>query len=191
MPRPPLLRAMHRITCALGILLITPFAHAAETITRPAKVRTPPIRTAQKWNPLWWLSNADEPQPPAWFRPGEAHRRWRWQMRNPLHNFTHYVIGVTDRAVTRTGRFPAHVFAPGGGWNWAFTRARALPLPFVSFDGSRCRFYLGWRESGNFGAKLHLRRHDTAPPSQAPAARHWAGAANHTLLRPARKLASP
>jgi hypothetical protein len=129
-----------------------------QTISRPAKILTPPIRTVQKWNPLWGFGNADDPAPPAWFRPGSAHRLMLWRMRNPLHNFTFYVIGVADKATRRTGRFPAHVFAPGGGWNWAFTRHRCLPLPFVSFDGKFFRSYLGWRESGNFGGKVNLGR---------------------------------
>jgi hypothetical protein len=149
------------------LLALAAAASASETIIRPAKIHTPPIRAAQKWNPLWSLGNADDPTPPDWYRPRSANRRWLWQMRNPLHNFTHYVIGVSDKAVKRTGKYPAHVFAPGGGWNWAFTRARALPLPFVSFDGKWGRAYLGWRESGNFGGKLNFRR-GTEKPAQEP-----------------------
>ncbi len=136
-----------------------------QTIARRAKILTPPIRTAQKWNPLWSLGNADDPVPPEWFRPGSPSRRMAWQMRNPLHNFTHYVIGVTDKDTTRTGKFPTHVFAPEGGWNWAVTRHRCCPLPFVSFEGQRSRFYLGWRESGNFGGKINFKKRDK-PPGQ-------------------------
>ena len=135
-----------------------------QTISRPAKILTPPIRTAQKWNPLWSFRNADDPGPPAWYRPGSPHRRWLWRMRNPLHNFTFYVIGVADKATTRTGKFPAHVFAPNGGWNWAFTRVRWMPLPFVSFDGKFFRTYLGWRESGNFGGKINFKRRSEKTP---------------------------
>ena len=135
----------------------------AQTVARPAKILTPPIGTAQKWNPLWSLGNADDPEPPDWFRPGSPSRRWLWQMRNPLHNFTHYIIGVSDKDTTRTGKFPAHVFAPGGGWNWAITRHRWCPLPFVSFEGKRSRFYLGWRESGNFGGKINFKQRDKQP----------------------------
>ena len=144
-------------------------ANETQTISRPAKILSPPIRSAQKWNPLWGFGNADDPEPPGWFHPGSPNRRWLWQMRNPLHNFTFYVIGVSDKATTRTGKFPAHVFAPGGGWNWAVTRHRWLPLPFVSFEGERCRFYLGWRESGNFGGKVNLgpRRDRPAPAAQS------------------------
>ena len=134
-----------------------------QTVARTAKILTPPIRTAQKWNPLWSFGNADDPEPPEWFRPGSPGRRIAWQMRNPLHNFTHYIIGVTDKATTRTGKFPAHVFAPGGGWNWAVTRHRWIPLPFVSFEGKCSRFYLGWRESGNFGGKINFKQRDKQP----------------------------
>jgi hypothetical protein len=144
-------------------LVIAATSLAAETITRPAKILTPPVRTAQKWNPLWSFGNADDPVPPEWFRPGSPNRRWLWRTRNPLHNFTFYVIGVADKATTRTGKFPAHVFAPGGGWNWAVTRHRGIPLLFISFDGKCCRFYLGWRESGNFGGKINFKRRDKQP----------------------------
>jgi hypothetical protein len=139
-----------------------------QTVSRPSKILTPPIRTAQKWNPLWSFGNADDPVPPKWFRPGSPNRRWLWRMRNPLHNFTHYVIGVADKDVTRTGKYPAAVFAPDGRWNWAVTRHRWLPLPFISFDGKYCRAYLGWRESGNLGGKLNFRRHDPMPASTQP-----------------------
>ncbi len=153
-------------------LILCTAAHAAETITRPASVHTPPIRTAQKWNPLWAFGNADDPAPPAWFRPGDKNRTALWRMRNPFHNFTHYIIGVSDKDITRTGKHPGAVFAPGGGWNWAFTRHRWLPLPFVSYDGKCGRFYLGWRESGNFGGKVNLTKRDSGTIPPKTAARH-------------------
>lgn len=151
-------RIMHRSAIPFGILLFTCAASAAETVSRPRKVHTPPIRAAQKWNPLWSFGNIDDPAPPEWYRPGKSDRSMMWQMRNPMHNFTHYVVGVSDRETKRTGRFPAHVFAPGGGWNWAVTRARICPLPFISFEGSFGRFYIGWRENGNLGGKINFKR---------------------------------
>ena len=166
----------HRVACRIVhhtalplFLLIASTLHAAETIIRPAKIHTPPIRAAQKWNPVWSFGNADDPAPPDWYRPGKSDRRMMWQMRNPLHNFTHYVIGVADKDTKRTGRHATHVFAPGGGWNWAFTRARICPLPFISFEGKCGRFYLGWRERGNFGGKINFKPHrnpDAHPPSK-------------------------
>lgn len=80
-------------------------------------------------------------------------RRVMWWLRNPLHNAFFYVIGVAHRDTTRTGRYPADVFNPNGGWNWAVTRYRWLRLPFVSYIGA-VKFYIGWRERGNFGLKL-------------------------------------
>ncbi len=113
-------------------------------------------KVMQKWNPLWWLGNVDDPEPPDWYRPGSANRRWLWQLRNPLHNFTFYVIGIADKPFSRTGRFPAAVFAPEGGWNWAVARHKWVRLPFVSYHGKWGRFYLGWRERGNFGGKVNF-----------------------------------
>ena len=161
-------RTVHRAIVLLSLLTASAL-HAAETITRAASIHTPPIRAAQKWNPLWAFGNADDPAPPAWYRPGAKNRATLWRMRNPFHNFTHYIIGVSDKDITRTGKHPGAVFAPGGGWNWAVTRHRWIPLPFVSFDGKRCRFYLGWRESGNFGGKVNLTKRSSPPVSARPA----------------------
>lgn len=94
--------------------------------------------------------------PPDWYRPGSPHRGWLWQLRNPLHNFTFYVIGIADKPFIRTGKFPNAVFAPESGWNWAISRYGWLRLPFISFNGQRCRFYLGWRERGNLGGKVNF-----------------------------------
>ena len=34
----------------------------------------PKIHFYDKFNPVWWLENADEPVPPAWYLPGDQHR---------------------------------------------------------------------------------------------------------------------
>ncbi|MFA6543540.1 MAG: hypothetical protein WCS99_03890 [Limisphaerales bacterium] len=115
-----------------------------------------PARNFQKWNPIWWFGNVDDPEPPDWYRPGSPCRRPLWQLRNPLHNFTFYVIGIADRPFTRTGRFPDAVFAPDGGWNWAVAGCKWVRLPFISYNGEWWRFYLGWRERGNFGGKVNV-----------------------------------
>ena len=121
-------------------------------------------RPLQKWNPVWWFGNVDDPVPPDWYRPGSRWRTVFWQLRNPLHNFTFYVLGVADREFTRTGKFPEAVFAPDGGWNWAVTRCGWVRLPFLSFNGERGRFYLGWRERGNFGGKVNFGKLPTPDP---------------------------
>ena len=126
-------------------------------VYHPAK---PPPGGTQEWNPAWWLGNADDPQPPEWYRPGQPMRRLLWQLRNPLHNFTFYVIGIHDQEFVRLGRAPKSVFHPDGGWNWAVIQRGRLRLPFVSYSGRHVRFYALWREKGNFGLKLQRQRKD-------------------------------
>lgn len=118
----------------------------------------PPKGGTQKWNPVWWFGNADDPVPPEWYRPGQKMRGPLWQLRNPLHNFTFYVIGVHDKDFVRLGKEPGAVFPRGGGWNWAVIERGFLRLPFVSYEGRHVRFYALWREKGNFGLKLHQKR---------------------------------
>lgn len=122
----------------------------------------PPPGGTQKWNPVWWLGNADDPVPPDWYRPQGRGRAALWQARNPLHNFTFYVIGVADKDFLRYGSEPEAVFSKDGGWNWAMIQRGWLHLPFVSYQGRRLQFYALWRERGNFGLKLN-RRKDAAP----------------------------
>ena len=108
----------------------------------------------QKWNPVFWAGNMDEPVPPDWYRPEDPRRVGRWHRRNSFHNLTFYVIGVADKEFERTGRYPDAVFNPHGGWNWAVCRHRCVRLPFLSFQRGAFKFYFGWRERGNFGIKL-------------------------------------
>lgn len=77
-------------------------------------------------------------------------------MRNPFHNFDHYVIGVGDKSFTRVGRFPDQNAKPNGGWNWAVCKYKCLRLPFVDYQRGRFEFYIGWRNGGNFGMKLNF-----------------------------------
>jgi hypothetical protein len=108
----------------------------------------------QKLNPLWWFQNVDEPNAPAWYRPGEHCRNFTWHCRNSFHNFDCYVIGLTDKHFTRIGSYPEDNFRPGGGWNWAVCQYRWLRLPFISYAKNKFRFYFGWREAGAFGIEL-------------------------------------
>ena len=109
------------------------------------------IPTLWKFNPVWWFKNYDNPEPPDWMWPGDPHRHFKWYLRNPLNNFTFYVIGIADKTFVRVGKYPARVFAPDGGWNWSVCRHKCLRLPFVSYQNGRFEFYLGWRNRGNFG----------------------------------------
>lgn len=118
----------------------------------------------KKLNPIWWFKNDDDPKVPADLWPGQPQwlRSLKWHLRNPLHNFTFYVIGIADRRIMVIGDYPGDVFAPAG-WK----RHKVYPLkqnsdhpvidgwgrPFISYYG-KVKFYLGWRERGNFGIKL-------------------------------------
>ncbi len=123
-------------------------------VAMPCKPGQPVIHWYDKCNPVWWFGNNDDPVPPDWYEPGNPHRKRDWFFRNPLTNFTYYVIGVADKDTVRYGRYPELVGNPQGGWNFAITRRRVVLLPFMDYKNSRMEFYLGWRERGNFGAKL-------------------------------------
>lgn len=149
----------------------------------------------KKLNPLWWFANDDDTVPPKEYHPewSKFRRNFYWKyIRNPLHNFTFYVIGVADKVkegkIKRLGKYPNTVFNPNGGWNFCYslgapnyslivtalllifiyfcklsvyksfiltglTIATIMTLPFVSYIG-KFKFYLGWRERGNWGVKL-------------------------------------
>ena len=115
----------------------------------------PKIYTVQKFNPVWWLENSDDPVPPEWYLPDDSHRVAKWRFRNPFHNFDFYVIGIADKKFTRSGRYPEKISNPNGGWNFAVSRRKIFLLPFVSYQHGKFEFYLGWRERGNFGIKLN------------------------------------
>jgi hypothetical protein len=122
------------------------------------RTNLPTIHFYDKFNPVWWLHNADEPTPPDWYLPADKHRTAKWHFRNPFHNFNFYVIGVADKKIVRSGRYPEQNSNPNGGWNFAVTRRIAVLLPFISYDRSWITFYFGWRERGAFGAKLNFHR---------------------------------
>jgi hypothetical protein len=115
------------------------------------------IKSVEKWNPKFWFGNLDDPLPPADYRPDDRHRVGKWYFRNPTHNLFFYVIGISDKTFHRAGRHPGEVFNPHGGWNWAGCKYKWWRLPFVSYQKKSFRFYLGWRERGNFGGKLTFR----------------------------------
>jgi hypothetical protein len=137
-----------------------------------------------KLNPKWWFENSDEPLP-WWWKPEEPldERRRTWLRRNPFHNFTHYVIGVTDRHTHRFGMNAQSIWNDKGSFNAAVTRAGPLLyLPMISNRGRFLEWYMGWRESGNFGASLRIAQHESdgtgrrgrSPLAEAMAAREQA-----------------
>jgi len=113
-----------------------------------------------KLNPLWWIANRDDPEPPAdkWPNSPQWLRKLRWAMRNPLHNFTFYVIGCADKDYKVVGEYSEHVFNPEGGWKTHTVVCGKWRLPFRSYisKDEKRKFYIGWRERGNFGIKLNV-----------------------------------
>lgn len=116
----------------------------------------PKIHFYNKLNPVWWVENADDAVPPAWYLPGDRHRVLKWSFRNPFHNFDHYVIGVADKNFWRSGRYPERNSSLNGGWDLEIARRRLAVLPFISYERHWCSFYFGWREHGAFGIKLNF-----------------------------------
>jgi hypothetical protein len=143
-----------------GILWLVLFTALSLSARAPAREITVTnsiaIPHGAKWKPIFWLGNVDDPLPPADYRPHDEHRVGEWYLRNPTHNFTFYVIGVADKKFRRSGAYPDKVFNPHGGWNFAVCKYRWARLPFVSYQKSKFKFYLGWRERGNFGMKFQL-----------------------------------
>ncbi len=116
----------------------------------------PEMKTCDKLNPVWWLKNSDEPEPPVWYRPDDKHRDTKWFFRNPFHNFGFYVIGIVGKEFVRSGRYPEHLGNPNGGWNFSISKYKLLRLPMVSYNRRRIDFYFGWRTHGNFGMKFNI-----------------------------------
>ncbi len=63
------------------------------TPNQEAKAKPHPM-ARQKFNPVWWFGNLDDPTPPDSYRPEDRHRKIKWRLRNPLHNFMFYVVGI-------------------------------------------------------------------------------------------------
>jgi len=122
------------------------------------------ITTCNKFNPVWWLGNADEPTPPDWYRPNGRMRTFLWHLRNPSHNLSHYVVGVSDKETVRSGRHVKSVAKPGGGWNFCVTKYKHLRLPFIDYHRGKFEFYFGWRVGGNFGIKCNWHNPQQATP---------------------------
>jgi hypothetical protein len=138
------------------------------TVTVTPRPDLPRIYFYNKLNPVWWFGNIDDPIPPAWYRPDSTHRDSLWHLRNPLHNFDHYVIGIADKRFVRTSRYPESISNPHGGWDFAVARHKLAVLPFLSYERGRFNFYFGWRERGDFGIKLNFPTRPKKIPQSNP-----------------------
>lgn len=134
----------------------------AETASVTGRVQQP---IWKKLNPVWWLLNDDEPDPPDWQLPGKPYliRQLSWYARNPLQNFGKYVLGVRDRNYTVVGTGPVYVtnwsdIDPNKtGWKVSTIHLASLRLPFVSYENEHVIWYAGWQWSGFFGFKFNIK----------------------------------
>lgn len=120
-----------------------------------------PETWAHKLNPIWWFKNDEEPEAPDWYKPTSSYlvRTVSWYARNPLQNFSKYVIGVSDRNYAVRGLAPLTATTwddlDGGrrGFKWSIIRLGWLRLPFVSYTGKHVLWYAGWQWWGFAGLK--------------------------------------
>lgn len=114
---------------------------------------------------LWSIfGNDDEPEPPSWYvvQTPKYSTWFRWFVwifvRNSLHNLTFYRWGIAGKPSYRTGDYPYDVMNPYGGWNKVKIFAGDRLYKFRSYGGRGFikKFYWGYREKGNLGAKLNL-----------------------------------
>jgi hypothetical protein len=102
-----------------------------------------------------------------------------WNLRNPLHNFTFYVIGTAGQQNSEFtllkisgSEFEAFKYKPKGKTNFggegtSFYLGFHGWKPFISLRVAWCStktldFYLGWRHRGNFGIKLASKKRKRA-----------------------------
>lgn len=121
-------------------------------------------RTKISWiwkiQPWWWLYNTDEPNPPAWYKPGsdELVRMSLWYVRNFAQNFGRYVVGVCDRDYDVYGQTPVDVTDMRDldltGWKTSTIHIGVLRLPYVSYTGTRVQWHVGWEPRGNLATKF-------------------------------------
>jgi hypothetical protein len=155
-----------RVTSTILIGLIFVGCASQNTPSRNSPVASSGSKTTYsipislKLNPLWWFATS---KPPVDYKPNYALRRLDWFFRNPLHNFTFYVIGISDhfgeRAYHRYGTHPNDNFSPTPGWNFCVIHYHWLRLPFIAYWNPHMSFYFGWRLAGEFGVKINFFRH--------------------------------
>jgi len=101
----------------------------------------------KKINPLWWFGNYNDPvtlPTHNQFHPNKSLwiRKLLWGIRNPLHNFFFFVIGLVDKP---------DIINFGQVWPKENQKYNII-LPFISRKGKKIEWYIGWREGLKFGA---------------------------------------
>ncbi|MEW6214101.1 MAG: hypothetical protein AB1478_02685 [Nitrospirota bacterium] len=101
---------------------------------------------------IWKIfGNDEDPIPPEWYLP-EKKMCWREFMwfivRNPLHNFTWHIIGIVNKSFSVK-------YLNYKNWYCHILMYKRFIFPFISYNGKRCVFYIGWRKNGAFGIKIN------------------------------------
>lgn len=80
----------------------------------------------------------------------------QWTLiRNPVHNFTHHVIGIYGEP------FETHkVYENVPGWSKSTRVLDNKHYPYWNYQGHGFQFYFGWRKSGAFGISFRKRSED-------------------------------
>ena len=130
----------------------------------------------ERLNPIWWLGNVKWPEAPDWYLE-EEHKgksmKWAtfvWYIRNPFQNFTHYVIGISDKVdepeYEVVGKDPKHLFSAEHQFNWWVVKYKWIRLPGFSWwfrigkknenvrDQLNFHLMFGWKKNGNIGGAL-------------------------------------
>ena len=128
------------------------------------KWRVWPVRV-----PVWfarWKTGKEIPEGMSAYRQFNTNwvRHLVWGLRNPMHNFMFYVVGVSDRNYDLVGPKPVrvtllsdldHVNRKLRGFQWKLLWLNEfIVLPFVSYSGDHWRLYAGWRPDGALGFKI-------------------------------------
>jgi|SRR5215208_4283627 len=109
------------------------------------------------------FGNRDEPMPPESYHPTLPQwlRLVAWYQRNPLHDFTHYVVGWKGKNYTvERSRADSDNdgFADGGGLMVCTLRNAGRTRSYASYQSARLEVYVGWRPSSRaLGARFTIR----------------------------------
>jgi len=87
--------------------------------------------------------------------PYKATQRILYWVRNPAHDFTHYIVGFDGDP--RWTLVSGYRVAQDTGFRWAvYSLGGRMRFPWLAYDGHGVRIELGWNDSGNL--KIKLRR---------------------------------
>ena len=133
----------------------------------------------ERLNPVWWFGNVKWPEAPDhYIEKMGGNAKWATFMfnfiRNPLQNFTHYVIGISDKMdsiecfvygrdtkAMFSEKYKLNFWVVNYRWLWLCGFALWVPLKNNGSDNPReftnFHIMLGWKPtSGNIGGALRI-----------------------------------